>query len=376
MKNAYQSKAARMTVFAVFLSALGLAACEADLPEPISGPAFTRATNGAWDSPVPACFKAALDAGFSRARALPESEALTVAIRSGNSGNWHGQVPDDAGRFWWASSGKLATTMLALQEVEAGRLSLDEDLATVLPLVPQGITLRHLLTHTSGLADFARLDLLAGQFGLVEREALLADALAQEPDFPFGEGWAYSNTGFLLVQKLLETVTGSSYETLVKTRLADPLGLTGFAAPRAVVPADLVLPALGTPIPASEFPPNIGGAGSVVATADEMARFWQAAMAGTYVDVARLQAAISTLFPFFGSEAMQMGAGIIVYPASDGSGYWLGHGGGADEVSAMVLYSPRRQMVIAVAGIGPEVRAMEIANIFIEIMDRCRAGTC
>ena len=114
----------------------------------------------------------------------------------------------------------------------------------------------------------------------------------------------------------------------------------------------------------------------MIATADEMARFWQAAMAGAYVDISTLQAAITTLHPFFGSEAMQMGVGIIVYPASDGSGYWLGHGGGADEVSAMVLYSPSRQMVIAVAGIGPEVQVMEIANIFIEIMDNCEAFGC
>ncbi len=109
MKHALHSKAARMTVFAVFLSALGLAACEADLPAPVSGPAFAPAANGAWDRPVSASIEAALNAGFARARALPESEALTVAIRSGNRGYWQGHVPESAGRFWWASSGKLAT---------------------------------------------------------------------------------------------------------------------------------------------------------------------------------------------------------------------------------------------------------------------------
>jgi D-alanyl-D-alanine carboxypeptidase len=377
MQDIVRLRAARFAALATIVAAgLGLAAGLPDSPETLPGPSLTPTQNGAWENPVPAPTEQALDATLSRAMSLPGTGAFTIAIRSATHGHWQSHAPTDARLFWWASSGKLVTTILALQEVQAGRLGMDVALKAQYPMIPENITLRHMLTHTSGIPDFARAGLLAGQYGLVERQALIRAALAEGRDFAPGDGWAYSNTGFLLVQALLEATTGASYESLVETRIAQPLGLAGFAAPADNVPAGVTLPALGTPRPASEFPPNIGGAGSVLATAEEMARFWQAAMAGDLVDTRLLQEAIGTLYPMFGSQAMQMGAGMILYPASDGRGYWLGHGGGAAEVNAIVLYSTDRQMILAVAGIGLEFQAMQVANLFIEALDQCEAGGC
>lgn len=360
----------------MFAALLGLAACLPDLPESLPGPAFETARAGAWDSSVARETDQTLTRTFAQARAIPGATALGIALRSGAQGQWQDGFPSDTGRLWWASSGKLVTTILALQEVEAGRLALDAPLAPRFGLVPAGITLRHLLSHTSGVADFSQPDLLAGKFGHVNRRTLIRAALAHPRDFAPGQGWAYSNTGFLLIQDVLEALTGQSYAQLVKERIARPLTLAGFAAPAATIPPDLTLPPLGHPRPASEYPPNIGGAGSVIATAGDMARFWQAAMAGELVGPALLQGAITTLRPMFDSPSMQMGTGIIYYPASDGSGYWLGHGGGADQVGALVLYSPRRQLVLAIAGIGPKVQAIEIANLFIKTLDTCGVGSC
>jgi len=376
MKARRKHHAARWTAIYAAIVTLGLSACDSELPETITGPVFVAAADGAWEKPVPSPIAAALDAAFARAHGLSATNAMTVAVRSGRNGKWQAGTDQNADRFWWASTGKLVTTVLALQEVEAGHVSLDSVLTPVLPIVPSGVTLRHLLTHTSGIADFTRIDLLADQFGLADRQALIRAALDHEHDFPPGKGWAYSNTGFLLVQELLEAISGKSYETLVETRISEPLGLTSFAAPSDEIPPDVVLPELGTPRPASEFPPNIGGAGSVVATSADIARFWQAAMAGTLVGPKMLNEALTTLYPFFGSRAMQMGAGIIVFPTSDDSGYWLGHGGGAEQVAALALYSPSRQMVIAVAGIGPDLPAMDVANIIIETMDKCEESAC
>lgn len=376
MLSVFTFRAARFSALGAMLVALfTLAACLEDMPDSRPGPTFAAARPGAWAQPALPNVARALNAAFAEARALPGSTALTVAVRSGAHGHWQASAPARAERFWWASAGKLVTTMLALQEVDAGRLSLDAPLAQTEPLVPPAITLRQLLGHTSGIADFSNPDLLAGRSGPVAHRALIRAALDRPREFAPGAGWAYSNTGFLLIEQALQRVSGQSYTQLVRSRIARPLGLSSLAAPTSV-PADLTLPALGKPRPASEYPPNIGGAGSVVATAADMARFWQAAMAGDLVDPALMQAAITTLRPMFHDDAMQMGAGIILFPASDGSGYWLGHGGGADRVGALVLYSPSRQLVLAIAGIGPEVQAMEIANLFIKALDKCGAESC
>lgn len=360
-----------------FLGVLGLAACLSASADTRPGPPFVKASPGHWAEPMSPRFQTTLATTFEAARAIPGSTALTVAIRTATAGQWQASTPNDDARFWWASCGKLVTAMLALQEVEAGRLEMDVPVRQYLDYVPSGVTLRHLLTHTSGIADFSNPDVLDGKFGPVDdRHDIVQTALALGPTFEPGRGWAYSNTGFLIIQDLLETINGQSMAQLVQSRIANPLGLDRFAALDQRHPADVILPDLGDPRPASEFPSNIGGAGNIVATASDMARFWQAGMSGEFVSRETTAAMIATVHPMFGEDVMLMGTGVIVFPASDGSGYWLGHGGGADQVGALVLYSPARQMVIAIAGIGPEVHAMEIANLFIETIDRCEEGKC
>lgn len=68
--------------------------------------------------------------------------------------------------------------------------------------------------------------------------------------------------------------------------------------------------------------------------------------------------------------------GIMAFEANDNSGFWLGHSGGAKAVDAIVLFSPRRLLVVCAAGIGSDFRAMLTASSPTESLDRSGAGAC
>jgi CubicO group peptidase (beta-lactamase class C family) len=140
----------------------------------------------------------------------------------------------DAHLFDLASLTKTFTTVAALRLVEAGALDLDEP---VRPFVAVGtgdgaerITLRHLLTHTSGLPAEGRL-WRSGVTGDELRAGVLASAVRAEP----GTVHLYSDVGFISVGELLERVSGRSLADLV----ADVAALLGAATLTWSPPAEL-----------------------------------------------------------------------------------------------------------------------------------------
>lgn len=156
-------------------------------------------------------------------------------------------------RFDLASVTKLASAHTLLSLVEDGVLELDEPLAAKLPTYRAGakrqVTLRHLLTHTSGLPaswhgwEQPLLEHLASRPAgappleatpFQDREALLADLLATELAAAPGEHFRYSDAGYNTAMALAETVTGQPWDELVTRRTLRPLGLEtsmAFGAP-------------------------------------------------------------------------------------------------------------------------------------------------
>lgn len=148
-------------------------------------------------------------------------------------------IPNRADAIWrWASVTKQITAVIAMQEVEAGRLDLDQPVTATWPDWPQvfsdRITIRDLLRHTSGLADpnqtgptlpdglpaFYRPP--AGQGGMAyEATHFCAEHPRAEP----GVSYRYNNCDFIVLGALLERTTGRSFATLVEERIARPLGL-------------------------------------------------------------------------------------------------------------------------------------------------------
>lgn len=126
--------------------------------------------------------------------------------------------------FDLASITKLFTTTVLLSLVEEGLLGLDEPLARWLPPVAdvarRDVTLRHLLTHTSGLPAMAQL-WLDWPDRATRVTALLHTPLAHPP----GRVFIYSCVGYLVAGLLAEEVTGVSLPDLVRQRVCRPLGL-------------------------------------------------------------------------------------------------------------------------------------------------------
>ncbi|WP_329252519.1 serine hydrolase [Actinoallomurus sp. NBC_01490] len=133
--------------------------------------------------------------------------------------------------FDLASMSKLFTTIVALQQVERGTIDLDKTVATYLPDFAQNgkgtITLRQLLTHTSGLEPDLPFYNYEGR--AAQEQALYAEKLQNPP----GTAYVYSDLNLITMQFILEHVTGKTLDVLVRDGITGPLGLkdTGYNPP-------------------------------------------------------------------------------------------------------------------------------------------------
>src|SRR5690242_10544171 len=131
--------------------------------------------------------------------------------------------------FQVGSITKIWTATMIMQLVDEGQLSLDTTVAEVLPGARLGagdvsgqVTVRHLLTHTSGVDGDVFTDTGRGDDCLEKYVAQLSD-VAQ--NHPLGATWSYCNSGFSLAGRVIEKLTGGTWDEAVRTRIAGPLGL-------------------------------------------------------------------------------------------------------------------------------------------------------
>lgn len=136
------------------------------------------------------------------------------------------------------SVGKQFTATLVMMLVEEGKLSLDDHIGKHIadaPAIWKDITVRHLLTHTSGLSN--RLyDKINMRQDYTEDE--LAKEIAALPlDFQPGEKWNYSNPGYVMLGILIHKVTGKFYGDLLREKIFEPLGMS---TARIINEADII----------------------------------------------------------------------------------------------------------------------------------------
>jgi D-alanyl-D-alanine carboxypeptidase len=130
-----------------------------------------------------------------------------------------------------ASVTKPFTAMATLMLVEQGKLSLDGKVTDILPGLPAAwtpVTVRHLLTHTSGIKSYTD---LFGEKKVTNSQVFTADqilALVKDAPLTFtpGEKYAYCNTGYYLLGMIIEKVSGQPYAAFLADRIFKPLGMT------------------------------------------------------------------------------------------------------------------------------------------------------
>jgi CubicO group peptidase (beta-lactamase class C family) len=122
-----------------------------------------------------------------------------------------------------------AVVLLALD----GKLDLDEPARKYFPELPdygRPLTIRHLLTHTSGLREWSSLVAAEGwaRGSRAHDQATLLDAVFRQKrlNYPVGDHYSYSNSGYALAMALVERVSGKSFPEFTRERIFQPLGMT------------------------------------------------------------------------------------------------------------------------------------------------------
>lgn len=276
--------------------------------------------------------------------ARADGETLTAVSGWSDVG---GTEPVSAdGYFRIASCTKPFIATVVLQLAAEGLLSLDAAVEEYLPGVVRGngndgrlITIRHLLQNTSGLRDE-----LPG-YGSAEEydrdrndvytgEELLTLALRQPPEFQPGQGWAYSNTGFVLATLIIERIAGRPWSEEIARRILGPLGLghTRWAGTVPTLPqpharAYQLFTAGESLVDVTDQIEVFPG---LISTTADLGRFLRALVSGEILEPDQLaqmrqkvpvSAEIETMWP-----AGRYGLGLLSRPLPSGS-YW-GHDGG------------------------------------------------
>jgi CubicO group peptidase (beta-lactamase class C family) len=263
-----------------------------------------------------------LDAWLS-ARAAADEFSGVVLIRRGEQTVFSGAygwasrrwaVPNTlATRFDTASITKLFTSVAALRLVDEGRLDLDEPITEIVDLtgtmISPEVTVRHLLTHTSGIADDA--DEEAGEsyealwvdkpvYSVMQTRDHLPNFACKPPNFPPGEGCRYCNVGYLLVGLAIEEITGTAYRDHVRTTVFARAGMTASdfydrreAAADVAEGWDPVIDAEGRITGWKQnifsYPPIGSADGGAHATADDLVRFLRAVRSGELLSAERTE---------------------------------------------------------------------------------------
>jgi len=139
------------------------------------------------------------------------------------------QKVDTTSIFELASVSKQFTATLIAMLHGAGKLNYDDPIEKYLSVPYQGITIRHLLNHTSGLPDYQKLmDEKWDKNKVAGNEDILAYLKKFRPSILFkpGEKYSYSNTGYVLLGSIVEKVSGKDFVAFCRERIFIPLGMT------------------------------------------------------------------------------------------------------------------------------------------------------
>jgi D-alanyl-D-alanine carboxypeptidase len=124
---------------------------------------------------------------------------------------------------------KQFTCACVLLLAEDGKLSVDDKVAKYFPNLTRAndITLYDLMTHTSGYPDYYPLDFVDRRLlKPIAVDALLSEYAGGKLDFEPGTRWSYSNTGYVLLGRVIEKVTGEPFGTFLEHRILRPLGMS------------------------------------------------------------------------------------------------------------------------------------------------------
>jgi D-alanyl-D-alanine carboxypeptidase len=324
----------------------GSSYADGDLPEIPHWPPQAGGGAAAADArrqPLPAETVDALSAALDRARRAYGLSVLGLGVRIGDgsftavSGLARDGITPLGGDspFGIASITKTFTASIVLQLVEEGSLSLDDEVAPLLPdvSIPAGVTVEQLLSHTSGIADLLT-PMRAPMKADPARIWTAPEVLARlgPPRFAPGTDYAYSNSNYVVLGLLVERITGQAFADELSRRLLEPLGLDATGVLTAAG-----APPLMTPSWASAF----GTSGFMYSSVGDMLD-WSDALYGGHV----LRRASLARMLSFGEDGYGLGAQRIELGGLTG----YGHSGLLQSFTSLLVRMPDEDVTIALVG--------------------------
>jgi len=279
-----------------------------------------------------------------------------------------------------ASMTKQFTAAAVLALTDDGRLSLTDPVRKWLPSLPpatDGITIRHLLTHTSGLIDYEDLIPPATTQQVHEADVLRLLESQNRLYFAPGTSYRYSNTGYSLLALIVARASGENFASFLRTRIFLPLGMRDSIAYEAGV-SDVTHRAFGYSYEHSAWRRTdqsvtsaVLGDGGVYSSIDDLAK-WDAALYDERLLSARSLALAFTPATATDDPAVRYGFGWRI------SGETLWHSGETVGFRNVIVRYPRRHFSVIVLtnrdAPEPYPLALAIAKLYLPDADAGRAA--
>jgi CubicO group peptidase (beta-lactamase class C family) len=275
-------------------------------------------------------------------------------------------------KFKIASLTKSFTAAAILRLRDDGKLNLEDPISGYLPNAPefaQGVQVRHLLNHTSGLPDWSIDDAQAAL-----PEAFTTDQAVeyyfntfQSLDSEPGQSYSYNNAGYFLLGAIIEKVTGMRYDEYMKVNFFEPLGL------EFIGECNKDMDSLATGyhlenrhlVPASPSNLKLGAAASALcSSAGDLLKWHTALSNGKVIEPGTWQQMITPL-PLSGGQSQEYGFGFVIQKSDQGLKIY--HDGATAGFNSYMVYYPERDagIVLLVNTDGFEPPLDSIASLLI-----------
>lgn len=267
------------------------------------------------------------------------------------------------------------TAAAILKLAEQGKLALGDSLANYFPNLPHAwaITLRHLLTHTSGLHSYTvRPDYSADVVKPIASAELIASMEKDPPDFAPGTNFQYCDTGYFLLGEIVAKVSRRPLADYLRTTFFEPLGMkdTGIFV-NATPPPGAALgysmtDGKGTLAPDWDMSWE-GGAGAIYSTVGDLMRWTEALHGGWVVNAASLTA-MTTPNPLPpGADGPNYGFGLVMSEVQRLPAIW--HNGALPGWSSELLWLPQQKVtVVALSNAMPAPPGLELGALTHELV--------
>jgi CubicO group peptidase (beta-lactamase class C family) len=271
---------------------------------------------------------------------------------------------------------KQFTAACIMMLAEEGKLSVDDPITRHLPDYPaygDGITIEHLLTHTSGIFSYTNIDeYMAEEIRKDISVAELIDVFEDlSVEFAPGERFKYNNSGYVLLGAIIESASGMSYDEFLRTRIFEPLGLkhTSYGSHTRIIPNRAAGYArnegeyINAPFLSMTQPYS---AGALMSTVEDLHAWNRALIGGRVVSAESLQR-MTTPYVLSGGDTTTYGYGLVVREVRGRRA--IGHGGGIFGYVTDAVYVPEEDVFVAVfsnntgSGVGPAFVATKLAAI-------------